>query len=88
MQATIHTLSPAKVQLSRRELEVLVHIAGGLTSKQTANELFVAKSTVDYHLENIYRKLKVNNRINAIRVAADLGFLPRESAVGLFDRHN
>lgn len=63
---------------------MLGHVAGGLTSRQTAKQLYVAKSTVDYHLENIYRKLKVNNRINAIRVAIELGFLPKESSFGNF----
>jgi DNA-binding CsgD family transcriptional regulator len=87
MHALGQTVFPSRVQLSKREIEVLSRIAGGLTSKQTADELFVAKSTVDYHLENIYRKLGVNNRINAIRAAVNLGFLPRESAYGGFEVH-
>lgn len=74
--------SEKRVTLSKREVEVLGSVSRGLTSKQTAERLFVAKSTVDYHLENIYRKLGVSNRINAIRAAVSLGFLPRETAYG------
>ncbi|MBL1149420.1 MAG: helix-turn-helix transcriptional regulator [Armatimonadetes bacterium] len=66
----------SRISLSRRETQVLALIARGLSSKQAADDLCISKSTVDYHLENTYRKLGVSNRIQAIRKASEAGILP------------
>ncbi len=52
--------------LSSRETEVLEQICNGLTYQEIATALFIAPSTVRRHIENIYRKLQVNNKAQAI----------------------
>ena len=59
--------------LSAREREVLRLVANGWTSDRIADELFLSPRTVHAHLANIYRKLGVENRAEAVRVAVDAG---------------
>lgn len=63
------------VRLTRRELEILSLILEGHPSKKVAEILFVSKRTVDFHLDNIYEKLQVSNRMQAIKRASSLGLL-------------
>jgi predicted ATPase/DNA-binding CsgD family transcriptional regulator len=65
------------VLLSRREREVLVLIARGLTSRQIADELSIAKRTADTHAENILNKLGLGTRREAAVWAVEHGLLPR-----------
>ena len=51
--------------LSDRERDVLKRIACGKTNQEIAAELHLSKNTIKYHLQNIYRKLQVNNRTEA-----------------------
>lgn len=61
--------------LSERELEVLRFIAAGLANKKITEELFISMSTVKTHLRNIYGKLNVHSRTEAIVKAKELGLL-------------
>jgi LuxR family maltose regulon positive regulatory protein len=61
--------------LSERELEVLRLIAQGLTNREIASRLFLAQSTVKVHTRNIYGKLDVHSRIQAVACAQELGLL-------------
>jgi len=61
--------------LSERELEVLNLMANGHTNQAIADDLFIALSTVKKHINNIYGKLNVPNRTQAINRARDLGIL-------------
>jgi LuxR family maltose regulon positive regulatory protein len=61
--------------LSERELEVLAFIAAGESNREIAARLFVSISTVKTHLNNIYRKLGVTNRTQAVTRARDLNLL-------------
>jgi LuxR family maltose regulon positive regulatory protein len=61
--------------LTERELEVLRLIAGGLSNREIAQELVVAVSTVKSHVNHIYGKLDVKNRIQAIARARTLELL-------------
>lgn len=61
--------------LSPRELEVLQRVAEGHSNKQIANELFIAESTVRYHLTSIFNKLGVDTRTHALAVAAQRGLI-------------
>jgi LuxR family maltose regulon positive regulatory protein len=58
--------------LTQRELEVLSLIAEGLSNKEMASQLVVAPSTIKQHLKNIYAKLDVHNRTEAVSRARDL----------------
>lgn len=57
--------------LTRRETEILAHIADGKSRTKIAAELFIDKETVKSHIKNIYHKLDVNSRDEAIKIAKD-----------------
>jgi LuxR family maltose regulon positive regulatory protein len=61
--------------LSERELEVLHLIADGLSNREIAARLVLAVTTVKKHASNIYRKLGVGSRTEAVARARDLGWL-------------
>jgi len=62
--------------LSKRELEVLQLIAEGLSNQEIAQRLFISLRTVKWHTSNIYGKLGVKNRTQAVVKARSLGVLP------------
>jgi RNA polymerase sigma factor (sigma-70 family) len=59
-------------QLTPRELDVLALLAQGLTNKEIAQQLVITPGTVRQHTNNLYKKLKVNNRLQAVAKASDL----------------
>jgi len=61
--------------LSERELEVLELLAEGLTNREIASRLFLALNTVKAHSSNIYGKLGVHSRTQAVARARALGLL-------------
>jgi LuxR family maltose regulon positive regulatory protein len=61
--------------LSERELEVLKLIADGLSNSEIARKLFVATSTVKRHINNIYAKLNVHTRTQAVTKGRELKVL-------------
>lgn len=62
-------------RLTRREREVLVVAAEGLTAREIADRLGVRERTVTTHLARIYGKLGVGNRLAALRIAARSGLV-------------
>lgn len=52
--------------LSKRELEVLCALASGQTNKQIAIEHSVSPNTIKFHIKNLFQKLSVNNRSQAV----------------------
>jgi DNA-binding NarL/FixJ family response regulator len=65
--------------LSPREREVLAEIRLGRTNREIAERLQVATSTVNKHVHQVLRKLRVRNRAEAAIVAAELLSRPRQS---------
>jgi LuxR family maltose regulon positive regulatory protein len=61
--------------LSERELEVLQLIAEGLTNREIASRLFLSLNTVKAHTRNIYGKLGVHSRIQAVAKANASGVM-------------
>lgn len=53
-------------QLTRREIEILIHMADGETNQRIAARLFVSEATVKAHVKNILRKLGAGNRAEAV----------------------
>jgi DNA-binding CsgD family transcriptional regulator len=66
---------PEIPELSLREKEILIHIAGGLVSKQIADKLFISVNTVNTHRQRIIEKLNVANTAEAIHYASEVGWL-------------
>ena len=62
--------------LSEREIEVLQLIAEGLSNREIAQKLFLSVNTVKVHTYNIYSKLSVHSRTQAVAQARVLGVLP------------
>ena len=52
--------------LTPRERELLAALAGGLTNQQMATQLDISLNTVKFHLKNLYDKLGVGNRAQAV----------------------
>jgi LuxR family maltose regulon positive regulatory protein len=61
--------------LSERELEVLQHVARGLSNQEIADKLFLSAGTVKRHMSNIYQKLDVHSRTQALERARTLKVL-------------
>ncbi len=61
--------------LSERELEVLRLLAAGYKYKEVAGRLVISMNTVRSHTKNVYSKLNVNNRTQAIARAKELNML-------------
>ena len=57
------------IQLTNRETEVLEQLSKGLNYIQMAENLIVSKGTIRKHIENIYRKLQVHNKVEAVQKA-------------------
>lgn len=66
--------------LSEKELGVLEQLAMGRSNREIAAELFVSDQTVKFHLHNVYRKLGVSTRTEAIRIAHDRGLVATATA--------
>jgi DNA-binding NarL/FixJ family response regulator len=60
-----------EISLSKREVEVLEHLSKGLSYIAIADNLFLSPGTVRKHIENIYKKLQVHSKIEAIQKAKD-----------------
>jgi len=63
-------------ELSRREVEVLECIAAGMKNAAIADKLFLSEKTVKSHVGSIFKKLQVNDRVEAAMLAKESGFRP------------
>jgi len=63
-------ISDEDFNLSKREIEVLENLKLGLDYQQAAEKLFISPFTVRKHIENIYKKLQVNNKMQAVQKAS------------------
>jgi DNA-binding NarL/FixJ family response regulator len=61
--------------LSKRETEILEHIANGKSGTRIAAELYIDAETVKSHMKNIYTKLNVNSKADAIKAAKENKFI-------------
>jgi len=59
--------------LTQREEEVLELLTQGITYKGVANKLFISETTVKTHVNNIFQKLQVNDRTQAVLYAINHG---------------
>ena len=66
----------ARLELSKRELEILGLLAQGHSNQEIAAKLFVSLSTVKTHIQNLFEKLDVKRRIQAVEKAKRLNLIP------------
>ena len=71
----INTSLIAELQLSKRELEVLNLLAQGHSNQEIASQLFVSLSTIKAHNQNLFKKLDVKRRIQAVEIAKKLNII-------------
>ncbi len=72
---------PAPADLSPRELYCLGWISNGQSSREIATALSISENTVNFHIKNIYRKLRVSSRIQAVAAARRLGVFEEEAQI-------
>ena len=65
-----------KLGISKRELEVLELISSGLSNQQIADKLFVSPNTIKTHSSNLFIKLEVSRRTQAVQRAKELKLIP------------
>ena len=65
-----------KLGISKREHEVLVLIAGGLSNQEIADRLFLSVNTIKTHSSNLFIKLEASRRTQAIQRAKELRLIP------------
>ncbi len=68
-------------QLQSREAEVLNFAARGMSNKEIAKELSISERTVQTHLLNIFRKLGVNSRTQAVLYALKKGWITLDNGI-------
>ncbi|HWD08921.1 MAG TPA: response regulator transcription factor [Actinomycetota bacterium] len=66
---------PGSESLTPREKEVLALLSEGLSARQMARRLDLSERTINTHVANVYRKLAVSNRVQAVRQAIRLGLV-------------
>jgi LuxR family maltose regulon positive regulatory protein len=61
--------------LTRREVEVLEFASAGMSNRVLSNRLYVSENTIKFHLKNIYGKLNVSGRVEALAKARRMGII-------------
>jgi DNA-binding CsgD family transcriptional regulator len=72
----LNTSLVSQLGLSKRELEILGLLAQGHSNQEIAAKLFVSLSTVKTHIQNLFEKLDVKRRIQAIEKGKRLSLIP------------
>jgi DNA-binding NarL/FixJ family response regulator len=79
VQAQAPASPPREVpELTDRETEILKYVATGMGYKEIATALFLSHRTVQNHVQNIFGKLHMNNRVELVRFALERGIDPAD----------
>ncbi len=62
----VNTSNQNTLALTKREIEILNFLSKGMLNKEVANEMNISTGTVKKHVQNIYEKLHVNTRVEAV----------------------
>ena len=73
---TLNETRLRELGITRRELEILGLIAGGLSNREIAEKLFVSENTVKTHSSRLFDKLSARRRTQAVQVGKELGLIP------------
>ncbi|PNU06857.1 helix-turn-helix transcriptional regulator [Novosphingobium guangzhouense] len=71
--------------LNGPETEILVHLSRGYSNKEIARLIGMSPDTVKYRLKSVFRKIGVDKRRDAVRVAIEQGLIPASEAAGIAD---
>lgn len=74
-----------KDPLTTREIELLEHLASGACNRSLAKHLSISVATVRTHLRNINVKLQARNRMHAVTLAYQAGFIKNPGQAGIAD---
>jgi len=74
-QTLSNTTKAKELNLSQREIEVLLLLSKGHSNQEIADELFVSLNTIKTHISKIYQKLNVSRRTQAVQKAGELGLI-------------
>jgi DNA-binding NarL/FixJ family response regulator len=69
------SLNTNEYGLTQRQMQVLAYLAQGLSNKQIAGAIHLAEGTVKIHVAAVYQAMRVNNRMEAVRMAEKLGLI-------------
>ena len=72
----LNQASLQELKITRRELEILELIAGGLSNREIAEKLFVSENTVKTHSSRLFEKLSAKRRTQAVQLAKEFGLIP------------
>jgi ATP/maltotriose-dependent transcriptional regulator MalT len=73
---TLDEVKLRELGITRRELEILELIAGGLSNREIAEKLFVSENTVKTHSSRLFDKLSAKRRTQAVQMGKDLRLIP------------
>ena len=65
----------ANTGLTKRQLEILLLLAEGITNKEIAEKLFLSSRTVDMHVSHIFERLNCRTRTEAITKAREMSII-------------
>jgi ATP/maltotriose-dependent transcriptional regulator MalT len=72
----LDTLRQEALGITKRELEILEHIAAGMSNREIAEKLFVSENTVKTHSARVLDKLNARRRTQAVQLAKEAGLIP------------
>ena len=72
----LNTARQAQLGITARELEILQHIAAGLSNREIAAKLYVSENTVKTHAGSVFEKLAAKRRTQAVQLAKEAGLIP------------
>jgi len=73
---TLNVERQRELAITKRELEILELIAGGLSNREIADKLFVSENTVKTHSSRLFDKLRAKRRTQAVQIGKELGLIP------------
>lgn len=73
--SAVAATSPGDFNISQREYEVLQLLARGMSNQEIAGNMFVSENTIKTHLSNLYFKLDVKRRTQAVEKARSVGLI-------------
>ena len=73
---TLNETRLRELGITRRELEILELIAGGLSNREIAEKLFVSENTVKTHSSRLFDKLSGRRRTQAVQLGKEFGLIP------------